>query len=52
MAWSGGASSYKSLLAARIVTGIGAATSESIMPVVISDLMFLHERGTWMGIYL
>lgn len=50
--WSAKATSYGSLIGARAIVGIGAATSESLMPVVIADMMFLHERGTWMAIYL
>ena len=50
--WQALATSYSSLMGGRALIGIGAATSESLMPVVIADLLFLHERGTWMGIYL
>ncbi|KAJ5999402.1 hypothetical protein N7451_007212 [Penicillium sp. IBT 35674x] len=49
--WQAVSTSYHSLLGARVLIGIGAASSESIMPVVISDMTFLHERGTWMGAY-
>lgn len=40
------------MLGGRALIGIGAATSESLMPLIIADLVFLHERGKWMGIYL
>jgi MFS family permease len=50
--WQALSTSYSSFLGGRVLVGIGAATSESLMPVVISDMMFLHERGTWMGAYL
>ncbi len=50
--WSAVATSYNSLMGARTIVGFGAATSESFMPVIIADMMFLHERGTWMAIYL
>ena len=50
--WSALATSYGSLMGARAIVGTGAATSESLMPVVIADMMFLDERGTWMAIYL
>lgn len=49
--WQALATSYSSLMGGRALIGIAAATSESLMPVVIADLLFLHERGTWMGIY-
>ncbi|KAH8819316.1 serine/threonine kinase 16 [Xylogone sp. PMI_703] len=49
--WCAVATSYDSLIGGRVLVGIGCATSESLMPVVIADMLFLHERGTWMGIY-
>ncbi|KAJ9617883.1 hypothetical protein H2204_013352 [Knufia peltigerae] len=49
--WEALAQSYKSMLGGRALIGIGAATSESLMPLVIADLVFLHERGRWMGVY-
>ena len=50
--WQAVASSYGSFMAARVVNGISAAPSETLMVQVIADLFFLHERGLWMGIYL
>lgn len=50
--WMALAKSYGSFLAARAVNGVGAAANETIMAVVVADIMFLHERGTWMGVYL
>lgn len=50
--WEALATSYKSLLAARVLNGLTTAISETVMVQVINDLFFLHERGTWMGIYL
>jgi MFS family permease len=50
--WEALAKSHGSLLGARVVNGIGTATSESIMVQVIADVFFLHERGLWMGVYL
>lgn len=41
--WEALAKSYGSLLGARIVNGIGIATSESAMVQVIADVFFLHE---------
>ncbi|KAF1989851.1 MFS general substrate transporter [Aulographum hederae CBS 113979] len=49
--WEALAKSYGSLIAARCVNGFATATSETIMVQVIADVFFLHERGTWMGIY-
>ncbi|EMC92306.1 hypothetical protein BAUCODRAFT_38342 [Baudoinia panamericana UAMH 10762] len=49
--WQALATSHHSLLAARALNGIAAATSETIMVQVIADMFFLHERGLWVGIY-
>lgn len=49
--WHGAAKSYGSFMGARILIGLGMSTSESLMPMVVSDLFFLHERGRFMGIY-
>jgi MFS family permease len=51
-AWEALAESHGSLLGARVINGIGTATSESIIVQVIADVFFLHERGLWMGVYL
>lgn len=50
--WSAMASSYGSFLAARILTGTGATANESIMNIVVADMYFLHERGSYVGSYL
>lgn len=50
--WQALATSYDSLLAARVINGIATATSETILIQVISDIFFLHERGLWTGVYL
>ncbi|KAL2682265.1 major facilitator superfamily domain-containing protein [Phyllosticta citricarpa] len=50
-AWSGGATSYASELTARIFMGFGAGAAECLAPLTISDMFFLHERGTIMAIY-
>jgi MFS family permease len=49
--WSALAPSYLSFLGARILTGTGAAANESIMTVVVADMYFLHERGSYVGFY-
>jgi MFS family permease len=51
-AWQAFAGSYNSFLGARILVGFGAAINETIMTVVIADIVFLHERGAWVGLYL
>lgn len=50
--WQALASSYTNLLAARVVNGVATATSETLLVQVIADMLFLHERGLWMGVYL
>ncbi|KAF2485683.1 major facilitator superfamily domain-containing protein [Neohortaea acidophila] len=49
--WQALATSHTSFLAFRACNGLVAATSETIMVQVIADMFFLHERGTWMGLY-
>ncbi|KAL2004461.1 hypothetical protein VTN00DRAFT_3490 [Thermoascus crustaceus] len=46
------ASSWGSLLVARAFVGIGTSVSMGIGATVVSDLYFMHERGTYMGIYV
>ncbi|RYP00591.1 hypothetical protein DL764_006465 [Monosporascus ibericus] len=50
-AWAGGATSYGSSLAARIIMGFAAGAAECLAPLTISDIFFLHERGAIMAIY-
>lgn len=50
--WQALASTYSSLLAARVVNGAATATSETLLVQVVSDMFFLHERGLWTGVYL
>lgn len=49
--WAGGATSYGSELASRIIMGFAAGAAEVLAPLTISDIFFLHERGTVMAIY-
>ncbi|KAH2563261.1 hypothetical protein KXV70_008068 [Aspergillus fumigatus] len=44
--WGGAATSYNSLLGARIVQGFGVSMFESVMFAVIGDIYYVHERGT------
>ncbi|GAD96993.1 hypothetical protein BC1G_00314 [Paecilomyces variotii No. 5] len=45
-------SSWGPLLALRALVGIGTSTSMGIGANVVADLYFMHERGTYMGIYV
>lgn len=50
--WAGGASSYGSLVGARVVQGLGVAMFESIAFAIIGDLYFIHQRGTRMTLFI
>ncbi|KAL3482686.1 major facilitator superfamily domain-containing protein [Aspergillus germanicus] len=50
--WCAVATGYDSLLAARCVLGFAAASGESLVPEIVSDIFFVHERGTMMSIYV
>lgn len=43
--------SYAGFLAARIIMGIGSGAAETIAPITIADVFFLHERGAIMALY-
>ncbi|KAH8676282.1 MFS transporter [Xylariales sp. PMI_506] len=42
---------YAGFLAGRIILGIGAGAAETIAPLSIADVFFLHERGFIMAMY-
>ncbi|KAI1500062.1 major facilitator superfamily domain-containing protein [Biscogniauxia marginata] len=43
--------SYGGFLAGRILLGFGAGAAETIAPISIADVFYLHERGTIMALY-
>ncbi|GAA6053131.1 hypothetical protein JCM3770_002868 [Rhodotorula araucariae] len=49
--WQARATSYGSLMGGRVLNGLGACLIETIGPMVIEDLFFVHERGRMNGIY-
>jgi MFS family permease len=49
--WCGLATGYNSLMAARIVQGIGGAAADTVAPALVRDVFFMHERGRAMTIY-
>lgn len=49
--WRAKSNSYGSFMGACIVNGIGAGPAETIMPEVIADIFFLHDRGKWNTLY-
>lgn len=38
-------------MGACVVNGFGAGPAETIMPSVIADIFFLHDRGKWNTLY-
>lgn len=50
--WQALVTSYPSFIGARVISGLGAAANESLMPMVVADVLFLHQRGTSMTFYL
>ncbi|SPO01430.1 related to HOL1 protein [Cephalotrichum gorgonifer] len=49
--WAGLATSYGSLLAARMFQGIGGGAADTVAPALVGDMYFLHERGRAMAVY-
>jgi hypothetical protein len=49
--WRAKATTYNSFLGSAILCGIGSSPGETLGPVLIADIAFLHERGFWMGVY-
>jgi MFS family permease len=47
--WSGLSTSYASELVARILLGFFSGTLECLIPAIVTDVFFLHERGTVMA---
>ncbi|KAJ6446314.1 putative MFS-type transporter [Purpureocillium lavendulum] len=43
--------SYGGFLAGRILMGFGAGAAETIAPISIADIFYLHERGSIMSAY-
>ncbi|KAJ4253434.1 hypothetical protein NW762_010592 [Fusarium torreyae] len=50
--WTANATSFTQLLVARCLTGFASSAGESIVPGIISDIFYLHERGAMMSIYV
>ncbi|KAL1892618.1 hypothetical protein Sste5346_006903 [Sporothrix stenoceras] len=50
--WAGYAVSNGTWIASRILIGFFGAPSEALAEVVMADLWFAHERGTYMGLYV
>lgn len=50
--WRALAQSYGSFMGAVVVHGIASGVSETIPPMLIADVFFLHERGAYMTLYM
>ncbi|KAL5115931.1 hypothetical protein ACEQ8H_006153 [Pleosporales sp. CAS-2024a] len=49
--WAGLATSFDSLLAARLFMGIGGGTADAVSPDVVGEIFFVHQRGRAMALY-
>ena len=49
--WCAKATSFKSLLAGRVLQGLGACASDTLAPAVIGEIFFTHQRGRGMAVY-
>lgn len=49
--WRAKATSYDSFMGACALNGIGAGPCETLMPQVITDIIFLHDRGKYQTLY-
>ncbi|TFB00104.1 hypothetical protein CCMA1212_008322 [Trichoderma ghanense] len=49
--WRVRATSYNSFLGASALNGFGAGPCESLMPQIIADIIFLHDRGKYQTLY-
>jgi MFS family permease len=47
--WAACTTGYGSFLTARILMGFGSGAAETMAPLSIADIFFLHERGTVMA---
>ncbi|KAH6853726.1 major facilitator superfamily domain-containing protein [Chaetomium sp. MPI-CAGE-AT-0009] len=49
--WCSFEHSYGGFLAGRILMGFAAGAAETVAPITIADIFFLHERGSVMAFY-
>ncbi|KAF1347498.1 major facilitator superfamily domain-containing protein [Delphinella strobiligena] len=48
---AGSSNDYNTHMACRILQGIATGSTESLLPLIISDISFVDERGLWFGVY-
>ncbi|KAH6852790.1 hypothetical protein AA0119_g11412 [Alternaria tenuissima] len=51
LVWTAKTTNFNSLLAARCLSGFASAAGESVVPSIVSDVFFLHERASMMSAY-
>ncbi|KAJ5733853.1 hypothetical protein N7493_002639 [Penicillium malachiteum] len=49
--WAAFSQSYRSHLAARVFQGMASGASESLLPLMLSEISFLHQRASLLGAY-
>ncbi|KAJ4343759.1 hypothetical protein N0V87_000040 [Didymella glomerata] len=49
--WAGLTTDFNSLLAARLVMGIGGGPADAVSPDVVGEVFFVHQRGRAMAVY-
>ncbi|RAR07511.1 MFS general substrate transporter [Stemphylium lycopersici] len=49
--WAGLATSFDSMLAARLFMGIGGGPADAVSPEVVGEIFFVHQRGRALAIY-
>ncbi|GKT48755.1 putative MFS-type transporter [Colletotrichum spaethianum] len=47
--WAGSSRSLPSHLLARCVQAVGAGTVESLVPFILQDMVFVHQRNSWIS---
>ncbi len=43
--WAGASTSLQSHIAARVVHGLGAGAVEALLPLIVQDMVFIHQRS-------
>ena len=51
LVWNANCTSWTTLLSSRILQGFGAGGAQGLAPGSISDVSFLHERATKLGLF-
>lgn len=47
--WEGTAKSYGSFIGARSLVGLAGSPCETLNFQIVTDMFFMHERGSWIG---